>query len=58
MVQSAMRRLNARDVIGGMGLGLLGAGLWLWWPPAALMVTGGILVLVALGSGLLTRGNG
>lgn len=40
--------MDANDVVGLVGLALLGAGLWLWWPPAALCVVGGILVLLAL----------
>ena len=44
---------NARDVMGLAGLGLLGAGLWLWWPPAALMICGGILLGLAVGSAIL-----
>lgn len=37
-----------RDLVGLVGLGLLGAGLWWWWPPAALMVVGVLLLLAAL----------
>lgn len=37
-------RLDASDGVGLAGLFFLGIGLWLWWPPAALMVTGGLLV--------------
>jgi hypothetical protein len=35
------------DLLAGIGLLALGCGLWLWWPPAALMVTGALLLLLA-----------
>ncbi len=40
-----MMRLNvdARDVLVVAGLGMVGAGLWWMYPPAALVVIGGIL---------------
>lgn len=44
-----------RDVVGLVGLVLLGAGIWMWWPPAALMICGGLLLAVALVSSLLRR---
>lgn len=39
--------VDLNDLVFLVGLGILGAGLWLWWPPASLMITGGILVLAA-----------
>ena len=36
-----------KEIVALLGLALLGAGLWLWWPPAALVVVG--LVLLAGG---------
>jgi hypothetical protein len=39
-----MKAVDGNDLLGLVGLLLLGAGLWLWWPPAALMVCGGVLV--------------
>lgn len=51
-----MRRLpvDRNDVVGLVGLLLLGWGLWLWWPPASLMVVGGLLVGLSL-FGAITR---
>ena len=40
--------VDVNDLVAAVGLVLLGAGLWLWWPPAALMVVGGLLVVLAL----------
>lgn len=44
----ARRGPDRADALGLIGLGCLGAGLWMWWPPAALMVVGAVLVLVSL----------
>jgi hypothetical protein len=35
------------DLLVIAGMAALGAGLWLWWPPAALMVCG--VLLLAMG---------
>lgn len=42
------RNIDARDVIGLLGLVLLGAGLALVWPPAALIAPGVVLIYVAI----------
>lgn len=39
---------DVNDALAGAGLLLLGAGLWLYWPPLALMVVGGLLLGLAL----------
>jgi len=40
--------VGAPDVMALAGLGLLGAGLWMVWPPLALMVVGGLLLALGL----------
>jgi len=51
--------IDGGDVLGLVGLVLLAAGLWLWWPPAALIVTGSILLGVAVVGALVrTMGRG
>lgn len=40
--------MDANDLVGLAGLLLLGVGLWLWWPPVAFMVVGGLLAVVAV----------
>jgi hypothetical protein len=41
-------RPDRYDLLGLLGIGLLGAGLWLWWPAGALMVVGGLLLGLAI----------
>ena len=49
--------VGATDVMALVGLGLLGAGLWMVWPPLALMVVGGLLLALGLaGAWMRTRG--
>lgn len=43
----------ANDVIGVLGLAGIGAGLWMWWPPAALMVVGALLLAIAVASAVI-----
>lgn len=52
--------IDGGDVLGVVGLAMLGVGLWLWWPAASLMVCGGILLCVALASAVVRglRGPG
>lgn len=40
--------VDRTDVLVLVGLALLGAGLWLYWPPLALMVIGGLLLAIGL----------
>jgi len=40
--------LNGRDVVGGVGLIMLGAGFYLVYPPLALIVPGALLFAVAV----------
>ncbi len=40
--------IDARDVLGAVGLGLLAYGLWLVWPPAAAIVPGAVMTGVAV----------
>ena len=42
------------DVIAILGLVLLAAGLWWFWPPLALIVIGALLLILAL-AGLINR---
>lgn len=49
----AEARIGGNDWLAVLGWLLLGWGLWLWWPPAALMVCGGVLLAVALASALV-----
>lgn len=41
-------RLDLRDVVALAGLGMLGYGLWLFWPPAAYMAVGALLFGLAI----------
>jgi hypothetical protein len=51
-----VKHLDRADVLATLGLGLLGAGLWMWWPAGALMVVGGLLLgLAVLGAWLKGR---
>ena len=52
-----MKRVGLNDLLAMAGAALLGAGLWMWWQPAALMVIGGLMLAVAFGSALM-RGRG
>lgn len=40
--------MELADVIGILGLLLLAVGLWMYWPPLALIVSGAILTGLAL----------
>lgn len=42
------KTFDVRDAMLASGLGLLGAGLWAVWPPAALIVPGAIISAVAI----------
>jgi hypothetical protein len=44
----AYSQVDARDVVLGVGLALLGAGLWLVFVPAAFIVPGAVLTYVAV----------
>lgn len=46
--QRVKAAVDVRDCIALIGLCMLGGGLYLIWPPAALAVPGGILVWVSL----------
>lgn len=37
-----------RGIVGLAGLGMAGVGLWLWWPPAALVVCGLVVFVLCL----------
>ena len=41
------------DVLALGGLVMLGAGLWMVWPPLGLIVPGGILVIVGVMGGIM-----
>ncbi len=47
---------DARDLVGIAGLGLLGTGVWLVYPPAALIVVGSALLALALVGACRGRG--
>lgn len=51
-------RFDGRDALWAVGILLLGVGLWLWWPPAALMGIGGLLVVIGTMGAWLGRGRG
>ena len=40
-----------------LGLGLLAAGMWLWWPPGALLVPGAVLVAIEVVGQVLRLGE-
>lgn len=40
--------VDVRDAVLALGLLLVGGGLWMVWPPAALFVPGAVLVYVAI----------
>jgi hypothetical protein len=42
-----LRNITVADICGITGLGCLGVGLWLVYPPIALVVVGGLLILAA-----------
>lgn len=44
-------RPDLRDCVAGIGLGLLGYGLWLVFPPAAYIADGAVLVGLAVFGG-------
>ncbi len=43
-----MNRIDGNDVLIVSGLGLLGYGLYLIWPPLMPLVTGGLLLFIGL----------
>lgn len=42
-----------RDATGLVGVGLLGYGAWLWWPPAGFMMAGALMVALAVAGTVL-----
>jgi hypothetical protein len=43
-----MRRVDATDLLAVVGLGTLGAGLWMIWPALALIVVGSLLLVMGI----------
>lgn len=43
-----LQAIDARDVIGLAGLGLLAFGAWFVWPPLAAIIPGAVLTYVAI----------
>lgn len=44
--------LGLSDVLAGLGFLMLAVGLFLWWPAGALMICGGLLLAIGLGSAM------
>jgi len=43
-----MKRIGVSDLIAFIGWLMMGIGLWMWSPAAALTVCGGLLVILAV----------
>lgn len=42
------RWVDVNDFIASLGLGMIGAGLWMIYPPAALIIIGAVLFIIGL----------
>lgn len=45
------------DVLGFGGIGMIGGGLWLWDPRVSLVITGTILLALAIMIGMRSKGS-
>jgi hypothetical protein len=43
-----LRSIGLNDLVGALGFGMVGVGLWLWSPAAALVVCGAVLMGLAI----------
>lgn len=43
-----MSRIDGNDVVAAIGLALLGVGLYLAWPPLALIIVGAVLLIAGV----------
>lgn len=43
-----MKRVSLNDLVGALGFGMVGVGLWMWSPAAALVVCGCVLLGLAI----------